>query len=139
MEINGTIFIQLIIFLSLLLFLSNSLFLPILSLFEKRDHLIKDVRNQAISLRDKAEKIGRECDDAYAIAVQEAKKELAHLKYLADKEAQELLLQAKNSTLIKLKKHEEELVEQENAVKNKMDAMSELLAKDILLALLARN
>lgn len=139
MEINATLFIQLFIFLSLLLILSNSLFSPLLSLLDKREFLLKEVKSLAINLRLEAEKIKSDCEDKLQTARQEAKKELSSLKNAADIKASEIINQAKQKVVNELKVHEKSLQDQEDALQKNMGNMSDEISLVIVNLLKTRK
>jgi len=139
MEVNGTIFLQIFIFLTLLLWLSRSLFAPILRLFDERDRRIVGAKEQALTLNSLAEEKANAFDIAYENARTTLKSTLSELRRNMDKEHLDALAHIKAVAQEKLKKAQDDLVEQEKEIRQKLVGASVGIADDIVNSFLHKS
>ncbi len=138
MEVNGTIFLQIIIFLTLLLWLSRSLFAPILRLFDEREKRIYGAKAEALELSKLADERASAFDTAYDKARKAGKHALSELRQTLEKEQQESLAMAKTLAKEKIERAKHELMQQEKEAEQKLASLSSSLADDIIAALLRK-
>jgi len=138
MEVNGTIFLQILIFLSLLLWLSRSLFAPLLRLFDEREKRIVGAKTESLELGSLADEKSKAFDLACDQARKSGKHTLSELKQALEKEHQEALALMKARAKEKLDKAQSELLEQEKEVRKILTAASSSLADDIVAVLLRK-
>ena len=86
MEVNGTIFLQIVIFLTLLLWLSRFLFAPMMRLFDEREKRIHGAKDQALEMSKIADELAGQFDVEYLKARDTARLTLSELKLAMEKE-----------------------------------------------------
>lgn len=139
MELNGTIFLQVLIFLTLLLWLSRSLFAPILRLFDERERRIVGAKEAALELSARALEKSQSFDIEYEKAKSTARHALNELKQDMEKEHSEILNEAKALARETLRKAEADLEKQEEEIRPQLLAASMALADDIVGTLLKKK
>ena len=137
MEVNGTIFVQIFIFLTLLLWLSPTLFAPILRLFDERDRRIFGARDDAKKMTLLAEEKAATFDLEYKKAQMSARETLTELKKQTDGELAIALENVRVRARQRLDLAQVELLAQEEQARKELHQSSELIAHDIVGALLS--
>jgi F-type H+-transporting ATPase subunit b len=138
-EVNGTIFIQIILFLSLVLWLSRFLFAPIMRLFDERERRIEGAKEEAARLSQQAEEKAQEFKRLYEEARSNARAFLSEQKRAADKEISELLDQTRTVLKERLKTAELEMHDEEIRERSRLMEKSDDLARDIMQALMMQR
>lgn len=135
MEINGTIFVQVVIFLSLLIWLSRTLFAPILRLFDEREQRIDGAKKVAIELNNLAEEKARTFAIEYDRARTEARHALTEKKHAMDKDFAEALDKVKAKAREKLLVAETDLLAQEKTIREELHGKTDAMAADMVNAM----
>lgn len=136
MELNGTIFLQIVIFLSLLIWLSRFLFSPILRLFDEREKRIEGALKTASSMNDLADERAKIFDDEFSKAKDKARETLSALKKEMESEYQKSLAAIKIKAKEELIKAQADLKTQEAETRKELLAKSNVIADDIVHSLL---
>lgn len=132
MELNGTIFLQMLIFLTALLWLSRYLFLPLISLFEERDRRIEGAKQESEKLNAMALEKERVFDQEFEKARDKARELLAHIKQATEKEHGLRLEKVKADAFLKIRAAEEDLKKQSEEIRPVLEKEVSVLALDIV-------
>ncbi len=111
-NINHTLFIQMLDFLFLLFVLNIILYKPLLSKIRERHARIEDLRNKAAALKGEAQKNEEEYTRRIKEAEEKAKEDYVNLISKTLKEKDERISQKQREALEEIRKYEEEINKQ---------------------------
>jgi F-type H+-transporting ATPase subunit b len=138
-EVNGTIFVQILIFLSLLLCLSRLMFAPMMRLFEERERRIEGARDDASRLNRTAQEKARDFEEKYKSASESARHVLAEQKIRIQKDHEDSIKALRDLASDQIKKAHAVIVQEEAHARKELLSHSDLLADEIVMALAKRH
>lgn len=106
-----------------------------LKLFDMREKLIVGSKKEAEMMRDKADEMIAKFQVEYTNAKQESLKSFNDIKEKASKKYDEEIAKVKEESLRLIKENEKKLLAEELEIKNKIDVLSDEVAKEIISSL----
>jgi F-type H+-transporting ATPase subunit b len=138
-EINGTIFIQILIFLSLLLLLSRNLFRPILKVFDERDRRILGAKEEASSMEESAQQKSQQFKREVAIAKQKARQVLVEIKAEAAESKRNIIESARGAAREEVMAATKILKAEEQVARDQLQGQVGTLADEIVKNLMPKS
>jgi F-type H+-transporting ATPase subunit b len=132
----STFFIQIIAFLVLYLLLSKYAFGPLFGMMEKRRQMVKDQIQTAENSRKQSEQLLEEQKQALQQARKEAYDIIEQAKQTSTKQADEIILAARNETIRQKDEALQDIESEKNkavaALRSQVSAMSVMIASKII-------
>jgi F-type H+-transporting ATPase subunit b len=138
-DLDGTIFVQLVIFFMAFFILKALVFKPMMALFDAREEAIDGARREAKELVREAEKKGASFDDEMREVRREAGAERDKLRAEGLRLEREMLEKVRAETSETLSAAEKKLNQEAEQVRTEMKTQVPLLARKIASQLLGRE
>lgn len=136
MELNATVFLQLIAFLLLLAWLSTVLFAPLMRVYDEREKRIEGASDEARQLREGASQKAGVVDKRLAEAQEEARRILEELRSKGLEKERELTEGARKKAASRIEDAQADLFAVAEEVKGKLrddaKAISDQIVKKVL-------
>lgn len=138
MELNATVFLQLIAFLLLLAWLSNMLFAPLMRVYDEREKRIEGAAGAARQLREGASEKAGLVDKRLGEAQEEARRLLEDLRAKGLEREKELVDAARTKAASRLEDAQADLFALTEDVKGKLKDDAKLISDQIVQKVLGR-
>ncbi len=138
-DLDGTIFIQLVIFFAAFFILRSLVFQPMMKLFDAREEAIDGARREARELTREAKEKGASFDDEMRSVRREAGDERDKLRAEGLRMERELLEKVRGETAGTLAAAEKKMQQEADKVRTEMKTQVPALARQIATQLLGRE
>ncbi len=138
-DLDGTIFVQLLIFFAAFFILKALVFKPMMKLFDAREEAIEGARHEARALTREAAQKGESFEDEMRDVRREAGEERDKLRAEGLRLEREMLEKVRAETAETLAAAEKKMKEEADTVRTEMKTQVPILAKQIATQLLGRE
>lgn len=138
-ELNGTVFIQLINFFIMVIFLNHFLFKPIMEVVEKRNNAIKSLNSDNAKFSENADRAMREYDSKMLGLKKETADILLVARRSADREQEEIIGDARDKFRRRMETAKEEIKRHSDSALEELRADAKGISSDIAKKILGRG
>jgi len=138
-ELNETVFIQLINFFIMIFFLNHFLFKPIMKVVEKRNNTIRSLNSDNAKFRENADAAMREYDSKMLELKKEAADILMTARRRADHEQEEIISSARDKFKRQMETAKEEIKRYSDNALEELRADVKGISRDIAEKILGRG
>lgn len=138
MELNATVFLQLIAFLLLLAWLSTVLFAPLMRVYEEREKRIEGSAEEARRLRESAGQKADVVEKRLLEAQEEARRILEELRAQGAEKERQIVEAARQKAAARLEDAQADLFAVSEEIKGKLRDEAEAISRQIVEKVLGR-